>query len=178
DGAFAFASEIKAFLAHPEFQVGIDRAGLVEYFTFQNFFTDRTLFNNVRLLPAGTWMRVQPDGRTAVSRYWDYDFVEPCTPPDEAELLETLDQLFVRAVRRQLVSDVEVGAYLSGGMDSGSITAIAAREFPYLKSFTCGFDVSSASGIEQVFDERAAAERMSARYRTEHYEMVLKSGDM
>lgn len=86
--------------------------------------------------------------------------------------------MFKQAVKRQLVSDVELGSYLSGGMDSGSITAIAAQSFPYLKTFTCGFDLSSASGIELSFDERTKAEAMSARFKTEHYEMVLKAGDM
>ena len=60
----------------------------------------------------------------------------------------------------------------------GSISAIAAANFPYLKTFTCGFDLSSASGIELAFDERAKAEAMSAKFKTEHYEMVLKAGDM
>jgi asparagine synthase (glutamine-hydrolysing) len=92
--------------------------------------------------------------------------------------VEELDRLFKQAVNRQLVSDVELGAYLSGGMDSGSITAIAAQQFSYLKTFTCGFDLSSASGIELGFDERTKAEAMSARFKTEHYEMVLKAGDM
>jgi asparagine synthase (glutamine-hydrolysing) len=63
-------------------------------------------------------------------------------------------------------------------MDSGSITAIAAQSYPNLKTFTCGFDLSSASGIELGFDERTKAEAMSARFKTEHYEMVLKAGDM
>jgi len=73
---------------------------------------------------------------------------------------------------------VDVGAYLSGGMDSGSITAVAARRLPFMRTFTCGFDLNSASGIELSFDERAAAEHMSYLFKTEHYEMVLKSGDM
>ena len=77
--------------------------------------------------------------------------------------MEELNRLFKQAVNRQLISDVELGAYLSGGMDSGSITAVAAQSFPNLKSFTCGFDLSSASGIELSFDERAKAEAMSAR---------------
>ena len=77
-----------------------------------------------------------------------------------------------------MVSDVELGCYLSGGIDSGSISAIAARSYPYLKSFTCGFDLSSASGIELAFDERTKAEAMSYHFKTEHYEMVLKAGDM
>ena len=86
--------------------------------------------------------------------------------------------LFQQAAKRQLVSDVELGSYLSGGMDSGAITAIAATKLPYIKTFTCGFDLSSASGLELSFDERFRAEMMSAKFKTEHYEMVLKSGDM
>ena len=64
------------------------------------------------------------------------------------------------------------------GYGFGSITAIAAKSFPYLKTFTCGFDLNSASGIELAFDERAKAEAMSYHFKTEHYEMVLKAGDM
>lgn len=178
---FAFASEQKAILAHPEFQRGLDREALLEYFTFQNIFTDRTLMQDVQLLPAGHYMLVdlqRHDAPTTLHRYWDYRFREPDHPASKEEYLEELDRLFKQAVNRQLVSDVELGAYLSGGMDSGSITAIAAKQFPYLKTFTCGFDLSSASGIELAFDERSKAEAMSARFKTEHYEMVLKAGDM
>ena len=113
-----------------------------------------------------------------MTRYWDYRFREPDNPATRQEYIEELDRLFKQAVNRQLVSDVELGAYLSGGMDSGSITAVAAWSFPNLKTFTCGFDLSSASGIELGFDERVKAEAMSARFKTEHYEMVLKAGDM
>ena len=63
-------------------------------------------------------------------------------------------------------------------MDSGTITALAATELPYIKTFTCGFDLSSATGVELGYDERVKAEAMSALFKTEHYEMVLKSGDM
>ena len=175
---FLFGSEIKAVLAHPAYRTELDKEALLEYFTFQNFFTDRTLFKELRLLPAGSQMTVSPDGRVQIRRYWDYHFAEPERAADEQEYLEELDRLFRQAVNRQLVSDVDVGSYLSGGMDSGSITAVAANQLPYLKTFTCGFDLSSASGIELGFDERAAAERMSYIFKTEHYEMVLKAGDM
>ena len=89
-----------------------------------------------------------------------------------------MERLFIQSVKRQHISDVELGSYLSGGMDSGSITAISSNEFRDLKTFTCGFDLSSASGIELAFDERHKAEAMSAMFKTEHYEMVLKAGDM
>ena len=175
-----FASEVKALIPHPAYRAGLDREALLEYFTFQNFFTDRTLFAGVRLLPAGTYMRIPVGARAlpAPVRYWDYRFEEPSSPRTDGEYAEELDRLLRQAVSRQLVSDVDVGAYLSGGMDSGTLTAIAAGQLPYLKSFTCGFDLHSASGMELAFDERAKAEIMSYRFRTEHYEMVLKAGDM
>jgi asparagine synthase (glutamine-hydrolysing) len=174
---FLFGSEAKAITAHPAYRTELDREALLEYFTFQNFFTDRTLFKDLRLLPAGCHMTVTTEG-VRIQRYWDYHFSEPEGAVDEREYLEELDRLFRQAVNRQLVSDVDVGSYLSGGMDSGSITAVAATQLPYLKTFTCGFDLHSASGIELGFDERAAAERMSYLFKTEHYEMVLKAGDM
>ena len=179
--AFLFASEIKALLQHPGLAAEVDFAGMAEYFTFQNFFSERTLFAGVSMLPAGCLLRLRPgsDAPPRIERYWDYDFREPEDAVSEAEYEEELDRLFRQAVERQLVSDVEVGAYLSGGIDSGSITAVAARHFPTLKSFTVGFDMSSsASGLEQMFDERVNAERLSHLCATEHYEMVLKAGDM
>ncbi len=174
-----FASEIKAILTLPDFRCQPDLEGLVEYLTFQNFFTDRTLYRGVRLLPAGSYLVFEPGKKSPEPvRYWDFEFVEPSRPRSEAEYLEELDVLFRQAVNRQLVSDVEIGAYLSGGVDSGAITAIAATQLPYIRSFTCGFDLNSASGIELGFDERAPAELMSYLFKTEHYEMVLKAGDM
>ena len=175
-----FGSEVKAILHHPSAQAQLDQNALLEYFTFQNIFSDRTLFSGVHLLPAGTLLRVPLNAKSLPTpkRYWDFDFREPDVHRNEHEYLEELDRLMQQAVTRQLISDVDVGAYLSGGMDSGTITAIAGAQLPYMKSFTCGFDLHSASGIEISFDERAKAEMMSYRFKTEHYEMVLKAGDM
>ncbi len=175
-----FGSEVKALLAHPECAAVLDKEGLLEYLTFQNFFTDRTLFNGVRLLPPGCQLVVNARAGSVSEplRYWDFDFREPTNPASDAEYLEELDRLYRRAIERQLVSDVEVGAYLSGGLDSGSITALASQTTPYMKTFTCGFDLTSASGLELAFDERASAERLSYLFKTEHYEVVLKAGDM
>lgn len=175
---FLFGSEIKAMLAHPACRTILDKKALLEYFTFQNFFTDRTLFENVSILPAGHWLKIGANGRRVMQRYWDFHFQEPAAPASKEEYIEELDRLFCQAVTRQLVSDVEVGSYLSGGMDSGSITAVAASQLPNLKTFTVGFDLNSASGVEIGYDERAKAEYMSYLFKTEQYEMVLKAGDM
>ncbi|MCH7725322.1 MAG: asparagine synthase (glutamine-hydrolyzing) [Planctomycetes bacterium] len=179
DDVFLFGSEIKAMLTHPRLEAGIDKEALLEYFTFQNYFTDRTLFKDVCILPAGCYLKVsQQTPQPSICRYWDFQFREPEQAGDEREYVEELSRLFKQAVNRQLVSDVEVGAYLSGGMDSGSITAVAADQLRYMRTFTCGFDLHSASGLELCFDERERAEHMSYLFKTEHYEMVLKAGDM
>ena len=176
---FAFGSEQKAIISHPEFQKTLNSSALLEYFTFQNIFTDQTLLEGIQLLPAGQFATFNAHNSQFIRhQYWDYRFREPERPADKREYLEELNRLFTQAVNRQLASDVELGVYLSGGMDSGSITAIAAQQFANLKSFTVGFDLSSASGLELAFDERATAESMSAHFKTEHYEMVLKAGDM
>lgn len=181
DQRLIFCSEQKSILEQPSFDKKINKQALLEYFTFQNIFTDQTLMEGVNLLPAGHFATLEfGDGQKELkqTRFWDYHFREPERPAEKDEYIEELDRLFKQAVNRQLVSDVELGSYLSGGMDSGSITALATSNFPYLKTFTCGFDLSSASGIELAFDERNKSEAMSAKFKTEHYEMVLKAGDM
>ncbi len=178
---FIFASEQKAILTHPSVNKEIDLEALLEYFTFQNIFTDKTLLKGIKLFPPGSYAHLSlaaSGNELKITRYWDYNFQEPEQPVEKQDYVEELDHLFRQAIKRQLISDVELGAYLSGGMDSGSITAIAARQFPFLKSFTCGFDLHSASGLELGFDERENAEYMSYLFKTEHYEMVLKAGDM
>lgn len=175
--SFLFASEVKGLLAHGSLKPEIDFEGLAEYLTFQNFFTSHTLFKNVHLLPPGTLMEIMADGRTSTNRYWDFHFTESENVPSET-LVDALDHALLNAVNRQIVSDVPIGSYLSGGMDTGALTAIAARQIPNLCSFTIGFDLTSASGLELGFDERRSAERMSYLFHTEHYEMVLKAGDM
>jgi asparagine synthase (glutamine-hydrolysing) len=173
-----FGSEVKAVLQHPDISPAVDPYALNEYFSFQNIFTDRTLFEGVRLLPAGTFLSARLGSRGAETvQYWDAAFRED-NAIDAEEAVEELQRLFDQAVNRQLISDVEIGCYLSGGMDSGAITAVAAKQFPNLRTFTAGFDLSSASGVELGFDERPRAEFLSNRYKTEHYEVVLKAGDM
>jgi asparagine synthase (glutamine-hydrolysing) len=179
-----FGSEIKAFLKHPEFNVSVNLQALNEYFTFQNMLSPETLFRNVRMMDPGTWQEYEPGGvgrswkaKSSV-RYWDYNFTSDKDIKDPRAAADILLDLFSRAVDRQMVSDVPLGSYLSGGVDSGSIVALASRKMPRLTTFTGGFDLSSAQGMEAGYDERAAAEVLSNQFKTEHYEMVMHAGDM
>jgi asparagine synthase (glutamine-hydrolysing) len=174
-----FGSEIKSLLAHGALRARVSLPHLLEYFTFQNIFSDGTLFDAVRLLPAGHHLTYSvAEGWSREQRYWDFAFTEPRERVDEREYEEELDRLFRQAVLRQLDADVPVGAHLSGGMDSGSITAVAAPALPWLPTFTVGFDMRSSSGLEAGYDEREKAEAMSYLFQTEHFQAVLKAGDM
>ena len=178
---FTFSSEQKSILALPNFRKKLDEAAIIEYFTFQNILTNKTFFDGLVILEPGHYLELNFDKKRPYlkkTQYWDYNFQSDIISLSENEYVEELSRLFSNSVKRQLVSDVEVGTYLSGGIDSGSIAAVAASNIENLKSFTCGFDLSSASGIELTFDEREKAEAMSAILKTEHYEMVLKAGDI
>lgn len=177
DDCFIFASEIKAIVASNLYKASLDKEGLVEYLTFQNFFTDKTLYQNVKMLKAGHCAYVTLQGKFEQQQFWDFNFSDTLQLSEE-EAIEETDRLFKQAVQRQLISDVPVNAYLSGGIDSGAITMIASQFLPHMNTFTIGFDLSSVSGLELSFDERAKAEHISYLAKTEHYEMVLKAGDM
>jgi len=180
---FLFGSEIKALFASTLLPAALNLEALPEYLTFQNMLSEQTLFEGVRSLPPGCLLVVElgpSGGAVHRRRYWAFDFSGIRTSGDvrEEDCAQELAGLFETAVKRQLVADVQVGAYLSGGMDSGSIVAFASRSIPRLYTFTNGFDLSSVTGIERGFDERAQAERLASRYQTEHYEMVIHAGDM
>jgi asparagine synthase (glutamine-hydrolysing) len=177
---FVYASEVKGVLASGHIRSEIDPVSLREYFTFQNIYSDQTLFSGIRLLMPGQVMTLRP-GANEPPRIWSFHKGFPGADPALAQdptIREQVADAFQVAVKRQLISDVEVGAYLSGGMDSGSIVAVAGRSIPRLHTFTCGFDMTNVDGIEQGFDERQNAERLSYLLQTEHYAVVLHSGDM
>lgn len=181
DQVFIFASEIKAILEHPRVSARVCYPALNEYFSFQNIFSDLTLFEGVRLLQPGHTITLDlaQGGTPQQTLYWDYAYAAGhTTTASPADWTDQVRQAIVTAVHRQLVSDVSVGAYLSGGIDSGSITSVAARQLKRLTTFTAGFDLSSASGLELGFDERSRAESLSNLLKTEHYEVVLHAGDM
>jgi len=174
-----FASEIKAILASGHVEPRLHPRALAEYLCFQNVYSDETLFEGVRILEPGHLLELRP-GSAEVSAPRSYlpplPSVDVSIDADSAA--EQVAALFGEAVKRQLVSDVQVGSYLSGGMDSGSIVAVAGRSIPRLHTFTGGFDLTNVNGIEQGFDERAVAERLSYLLQTEHYAVVLHAGDM
>lgn len=174
-----FASEIKAIIKHPGFQVKLNYEALNEYFTFQNMFTFHTLFDGVWMLPPANTVRIDSASSGVIHRsWWDYDFTQPDQKMSFEEARAETERLFKRAVSRQMISDVPVGSYLSGGMDSGSITAQASKHVSRLATFTCGFDMSEVTGVEANYDERRDAELMANYFKTEHYEQVLNAGDI
>jgi asparagine synthase (glutamine-hydrolysing) len=180
DSYFAFGSEQKAIKARYNFRSALNKEALLEYMTFQNIFTNKTFEKDIKLLEAGHYMIINT--KTGLSKnpiqYWDYDFTETKDSASEEEYTEELDRLFQQAVKRTLISDVEIGSYLSGGIDSGAITAIASLNNPKLKTFTVGFELLNISGPEINFDERLEAKAMSAFLKTHHFEMLLQSTDM
>jgi asparagine synthase (glutamine-hydrolysing) len=178
DRTFFFASEIKAMLPYLDRPPDVDLLALNEYFSFQNTFSDRTLFEGVRLLPPGHYMTIHlGTGRVSASRYWDFNFTGDLALP-KADIESQLVDLIRQAAIRQTISDVPVGCYLSGGMDSGTLAAVTADHLGRIRTFTGGFDLSEAAAHEMSFDERESAEQMANAFQSEHYECVLHSGDM
>ena len=178
EGTFLFGSEIKSILEYLPDRPDVDLAALNEYFSFQNIFSDRTLFSRIKLLPPGHCLELDLSrGEIAKTKYWDFDFGQEINVPAN-ELEDQLYDRLTQAVKRQCVSDVPVGSYLSGGMDSGTVTAITASVFGLISTFTIGFDLSEAADHELSFDERKSAESMANLFQTAHHESVLRSSDM
>ncbi|MEQ9166347.1 MAG: asparagine synthase (glutamine-hydrolyzing) [Fulvivirga sp.] len=177
--SICFSSEIKAIIKHPDYKIDVDLDALNEYFTFQNVFSYNTLFKGVTMLPPASTVRIDTSTVKIVhNSWWDYDFTQTDESMSFEYAQEETKRLFKQAVTRQMIADVPVGAYLSGGMDSGSITAVASDHVERLSTFTCGFDMSEVTGREVNFDERRDAELMANHFKTEHFEQVMNAGDI
>lgn len=173
----AFASEVKALVAGGAVRPRLDLDAWVELLTFQNILSDRSLFADVHLLPAGSVLTLDQEG-PRVERFWD-----GLPRPDRRvragpELEEAVRDCFQAGVRRQLVADVEVAAYLSGGLDTGAIAASAVTALPRLTTFATGFDVTGATGFESGFDERRDARGLAETLGTHHKELLLDAADL
>jgi len=174
-----FASEIKAIIAESSYEMDVDLDALNEYFTFQNIFSYNTLFKGISMLPPANTLIINKETKKIIhNSWWDFDFKENSKEQSFKQTTKELKDLLEKAVNRQLVSDVPVGSYLSGGMDSGSITAIASKKIERLSTFTCGFDMSEVTGRESNFDERRDAELMANYFKSEQFEQVMNAGDI
>ena len=177
-GSLVFASEIKSILRYVPSAPKVDLVALNEYFSFQNIFSDRTLFDGVKLIPAASVMEVDTNKSSrTVRQFWDFEFTDEIND-SPVEIQQRLQHLIRSAVRRQSVAEVDLGSYLSGGIDSATIATATTEVLGKICTFTAGFDLSEATAHELHFDERQAAERMSNSLGSKHYECVLHSGDM
>jgi asparagine synthase (glutamine-hydrolysing) len=163
-----FASEIKGILEDAAVSRQIDRNALGEYLTYHYVPAPRTIFASVRKLPPASTLILPLDGGAPeISSYWRLRFA-PDSRVSEAEWTERLEAELADAVRSHMISDVPIGAFLSGGMDSSTVVALMAQASPApIRTFSIGFD-------EADFDELRFARQVAARYGTDHYELVVK----
>ena len=159
---FAFASEIKALLEADPTLREVDPRGLHQYLTLRIIAPPLSMFASVRKLPPGHILTYQ-DGNVQVERYWDLRY-EPKLEMSEAEYLDTLEQKVMETVRYHMVSDVPVGAFLSGGMDSSIIVGMMSKiaKTP-VKTFSVGVPYEN-------YSELPYARAVAQKYGTEHYE--------
>jgi asparagine synthase (glutamine-hydrolysing) len=160
DGAFVFASELKAILASGLVEPVVDPDSVAHYLRRLYVHPHRTIYRNVFALPPGHRL-IYRDGHADVARYWAPPRIEPHIEIDDA--VGRFRELLTRAVAKQWIADVPVGAFLSGGLDSSTIVALAAREGRKCKTFSFGFG--------QVIDERPFARGIAERYGTDHVEL-------
>jgi asparagine synthase (glutamine-hydrolysing) len=172
----SFASEVRALLAVGTVRPALDPDALVELLTFQNILSERSLFRDVSLLPPARILRLDDNGLT-VESFWE-GLPEPDSALDRQTAIAGVREHFDAAVKRQLVSDVEVASYLSSGLDSSAVSASARRHLSRLTTFSTGFDVTEAEGIEIGFDESGPAAALAATLDTHHHELRLDAHDM
>ena len=164
-----FGSELKALLAVEGIARDLNPQAVAEYFTHLCVPGDLSIYQSVRKLLPGHVLVFQ-NGRSQISRYWSLKMA-PDFQVKESEWIEQLQSYFTDAVTSHMVADVPVGAFLSGGVDSGSMVAIMAKHSSVpVRTFTVGFKTGAGR-----FDETAAARAVATRYHTQHYECLLEA---
>jgi len=170
NGLFIFASEIKAILEHPQVPREVDLTGLDQTLSFPGLVSPRTMFKGVQSLKSGHYMVVE-NGKVSVTEYWDLDYPPlgaSSTSKSENEYVEELKELLTRSVRYRLQSDVPVGFYLSGGLDSSLIGALINQVAPNTRrhSFSIGFTDADISETKH--------QRLMAQFtRSIHNEIIF-----
>ena len=171
NGFFGFASELGALLTHPQVDRRLDERSLRKYFAYGFLPAPNALYRDVAKLPGGYWMTYDIASTTVNRvRYWQFR-IEPFERiPRDAENVwgEELRALLSQGVKRRLISDVPLGIFLSGGIDSSAVLAFAVKHIPpqQAKTFSIGFQ-------EQSFDESAYAKMVAAFFGSDHYHEVL-----
>ncbi len=169
---FVFASEIKAILAYPGVPRELDTIGLDQLFTLWCTLPPRTVFKGIHEVAPAECLILEEDGSTRAWAYWQVEYANEYEPVKDDELAESVWSLLVEATRIRLRSDVPVGAYLSGGLDSTIVASIIRRctDTP-LKTFSISFE-------EPEFDE-SGYQREAARYLdTDHHEVRITNQDI
>jgi len=172
--SFIFASEPKAILRFPGVEANPSIEGVWHYLTFRSVPAPGTLFRGINKLPPGHWMEVSRDGCTT-RRYWDIPLVsceESLKKPTRIgqDIVDKTEDILCRSVKRRLMSDVPLGAFLSGGVDSSLIVAIMSKltSIP-VRTYSVGFKDFASSEVSY-------ARTVADLYKTEHHELILEEG--
>ncbi|HZU38531.1 MAG TPA: asparagine synthase (glutamine-hydrolyzing), partial [Gemmataceae bacterium] len=175
-GRLTFASEIKALLQDPDQPRRVHEEAFYHYLSFLTTPAPQTLFDGISKLPAGTWLCVRANGRVEQHRWWDaWDHVTPLTRHSEAEIAELLLAELRRAVQLRKVSDVPVGVFLSGGIDSSTNAALFSEgDARPVKTFSIGYAGEYQSYRNELDFARLMAERVGAS----HHERLLSMDDL
>jgi asparagine synthase (glutamine-hydrolysing) len=173
DDILYFASEIKALLRIPGFERQINLQALNHYLSFKHVPHPLSIFEGISILPPAHLLHFTPGGSLQVRRYWDVDFSGADADLPEEDIVEEVLRLLRRGVERRLMSDVPIGFFLSGGIDSSLSTVLAAELCPNrIQTFTLTYaDGSSSEGKEL---DRRWASFVARKYDTEHYEATIE----
>ncbi len=175
DGQLLFASEIKALLAHPAVERRVDLHGLDQILTFPGLVSPTTMFEGIRSLPPGHVLEAGA-GSPRLRCYWDLEYPEALRPAPARETgyyVDRLDELLQASVRRRLDADVPVGFYLSGGLDSSLVGALAQRVAPGRR-----FHSFSITFPDVEIDERGPQRMMAERLGTIHHEIEFPAAEI
>ncbi len=176
NGRLVFASEIKALLRDPDQRRAVDEESFFHFLSFLTTPAPQTLFEGIHKLPGGTWLRVREDGQITERRYWDVlDHTSPLVDMSEDEIAQCiLDELRI-AVKLRKVSDVPVGVFLSGGIDSSTNAALFSEgETSVVKTFTIGYQ----GAFETYQNEMAYARLIAEQVGAEYHERLLSLDDL
>lgn len=172
NGRFAFSSEIKALLTLPWIKSELDEKALYYFLTFNQLSPPYTMFKNIFKLEPASFITVGKNGMISKKVYWEVEY-EDLSKKGENELQDMVFSSFERSVNYRMVSDVPVGAFLSGGVDSSAIVAMMAKNTSYpIKTYSIGFE--NAPG----YDELKYAGKVARLFGTEHYEKIVTPADI